>query len=141
MLNNFVVLNVVFISIFILTAIHNIKQFKSYLEIKDYVQKNSLPIYNVASSRMQDDFDTIISECGLIINNKNVVYSSFEEKNDVIMGTYELAAKGQYSLFIKYLETLQKQNMLYKINLLSLKINSLDEININLNIESLYEVK
>ena len=141
MLNNFVILNVGFISIFIFTVIHDIKQFKSYLEIKDYVQKNSLPIYNIASSRMQDDFDTIISECGLVINNKNVVYSAFEEKNDVIMGTYELSAKGQYLLHIKYLETLQKQNMLYKINLLSLKINSLDEININLNIESLYEVK
>ena len=141
MLTNFAVLNLGFISIFVFAALHDIKQFKSYLEIKDYVQKRSISIHNIAPSKMQDDFDTIISECGLTINNKNVVYSAFEEKNDVIMGTYELAAKGQYLLFIKYLETLQKQNMLYKINLLSLKVKSLEEININLNIESLYEIK
>lgn len=119
----------------------NIKLFKSFTEAKNYVQLHSVSEHKIASSDMQDNFDELISESGLTINNKNVEYSPFEEQSSVIKGSYKLAAKGKYLPFINYLELLQKKNMLYKVNSLSLKVKSLEEITIKLDIESLYEIK
>lgn len=118
-----------------------LKQFQNYLETKNYVRLHSVPSTKVASSDIRDNFDETILESGLTINNKNVQYSPFEEKNNVVKGGYTIAAKGKYLLFVKYLDKLQKNNTLYKINLISLKVRSLDEIDIKLNIESLYEIK
>ncbi len=129
------------ISIIVFVGYNGVKQFNIVLETKKYVKLYLTPVHKIADSKVQDDFDEIIFDSGLGINNKNVEYSAFEERNDVIKGIYKLTLKGQYLPFINYLEVLQKKNMLYKINFLSLKVKSLDEIGIKLDMESLYEIK
>ena len=118
----------------------DIKQYSILKEGRNYVKIHSVSREKVASSKMQDNFDRLISEAGLTINNKNAAYSAFREKNNVIKAQYELAIKGQYLPFVHYLEILDKQKMLYKINSLYLRVKSFTEVDIKINLESLYEV-
>jgi hypothetical protein len=130
-----------FIGIFIYMIVYCIKQYNLFQEATNYIKLHAVPTDIIASSEMRDHFDDLILESGLTINNKNTEYASFEEKNNIINGKYELALRGKYLSFVDYLKSLYEKKMLYKINLLSLKVNSLEEIDVKINVETLYEVK
>lgn len=87
---------------------------------------------------MQEAFDRITNESGLIINNKKVSYRVFPEKEGVVQAKYSLKLSGTYLKFVSYLETLYSKQMIYKINNISFRVRSLTEIDIKLNLESLY---
>ena len=138
---NFTTVNLLLIIALYLGVKNNIKKFNNLTEASNYVKTHTVPAQEIASEDEEDNFDQLILETNLVINNKKVEYGIFAEKNNVVKANYDLAIYGKYLSFIDYLETLVQRNMLYKINTLYLKVKSLEEIDIKMNIETLYEIK
>lgn len=116
---------------------------EKYLQLQDskhYIAINAISIKQIADKEMQSDFDQFIYDCALVINDKNVQYSSFPEKDDVMVGNYTLSLNGRYLPFLKYLNSINNKKILYKINSLHLKNLQDRGITIKINLEALYEV-
>lgn len=116
---------------------------EKYLQLQDsqhYIAINAISFKQIADKEMQSDFDQFIYDCALVINDKNVQYSSFPEKDDVILVNYNLSLTGRYLPFLKYLNNINNKKILYKINSLNLKNLRDRGITIKINLEALYEV-
>lgn len=141
-----IVINFATINLFLIIALYlgvrnDIKKFNNLTEASNYVKTHAIPAQEMASEDEEDNFDQLILESGLAINNKKVEYGVFAEKDNAVKASYDLAIYGKYLAFIDYLEILVRRNMLYKMNTLSLKLKSLEGIDIKMNIETLYEIK
>jgi len=138
---NFIFLNLLLVIGFCWFAYQGQKVYKELNAAKAINKSNDEKYgFNGASIESQEEFYKMIDKAGLIINNKNVEYLPFEENPDFINASYSFSLTGRYLHFIKYLETLQKKNMLYKIDSLKLKVKSEGKISIKMKLESLYEI-
>lgn len=121
-------------AIIISTSLHKLNK-----DIK-YVKEKSFHSFKTAPSQLQDEFEEMIANHDLIINNQNVQYTALEEEKNLLNAKYDLALEGGYSKFLDYLKGLNDKNMLGNINSLALTIIKPDSININIKLECLYEI-
>lgn len=105
--------------------------------VSDYLKTNKI---NAASNLEQSKFDQLTTEAGLSIDNKNVSFVPLEENEEIVQASYDLLLSGSYIKFLEYLNLLYDHNMLYKISLLKLKIDSSNKLKISFQLESLYEM-
>jgi len=134
-------INLLIICIVLNTILYNITIENSIKQIKLSVEQHFLTNNDrpVARNKFQEEFDRIIYNNDLIINNKNVEYIAFSDEN-IVKAQYNLTMLGTYLQFIGYLNSLNERNMLHKINTLNLKVQSKNSIKIKIDLESLYEI-
>lgn len=130
--------NLCILILFFLTVKEGIDKDKETQDYRKYVDSYNISQYSPAKSEMKDNFDKIILDAGLTINDKNIEYSEFTELENVEHAIYQLSLSGTYLQFLEYLETLHENDMLHNLSEISFIVKSSQEIIIKMNIESLY---
>jgi hypothetical protein len=115
------------------------KETNSIIFNKKYVN-NVKPFRQIiAKPEFEDDFALLINKNNLEINNSEAIYSAPDENTKDVTVTYKFALEGSYLNFLNYLKLLQENKLLNKIEQLSLAIKSSEKIDINLQMECIYD--